>query len=130
MIQRPDSTLNRVYICINMNSETTPLACNMLAIPAAERAEHMANWQRLTANAVGVKALTDGYAFQFQPNEETLTSIAQVIRRERLCCPFFRFCVSVEPEGGPMVLALTGRAGVRLFIEAEFAPVLSRFKPA
>jgi len=37
------------------------------------------------------------------------------------CCPFLRFELSVEAEGGPVRLALGGREGVRDFLRATFA---------
>jgi hypothetical protein len=108
-----------------MDIEKEPLACNVLAIPASERALHTSNWERLAARITGVQALPDGYAFQFAPSDDTLMLMAQVIARERLCCPFFSFDVALESHGGPMRLKLSGRDGVKQFIEAEFARVFA-----
>jgi hypothetical protein len=45
--------------------------------------------------------------------------IAEFIDLKRLCCPFFNFTVVVEPDGGPLWLKLTSRAGVKQFLLAE-----------
>jgi len=38
---------------------------------------------------------------------------------QRLCCPFFGFRLEVANEGGAARLGLTGRPGVKEFVEAE-----------
>lgn len=35
---------------------------------------------------------------------------------ERLCCPFLRFLVEVEPNSGPLWMRLTGREGAKEFL--------------
>jgi len=53
-----------------------------------------------------------------------LTKAAEFISLERLCCPFLRFSLEVEPEGGPIWLRLTGREGVKAFIREEVGELL------
>ena len=38
---------------------------------------------------------------------------------ERLCCPFVRFRLEMEEDGGPLYLSLTGRDGVKEFLRGE-----------
>ncbi|HEV2914146.1 MAG TPA: hypothetical protein VGX92_12770 [Pyrinomonadaceae bacterium] len=64
--------------------------------------------------------LTEGYAFRLQADAETIPRAAEFITIERLCCPFLNFELEVGPSGSPVWLRLTGRAGVKQFIEAEF----------
>ena len=71
----------------------------------------------LVARALAREDVESGYRYQFAPDAEMLTSIARVIDEERLCCPFFRFELAVEPERGPIVLTVTGPEGVREFID-------------
>lgn len=35
------------------------------------------------------------------------------MENERLCCPFFRFGLEIEPNSGPLWLRLTGSEGVK-----------------
>jgi hypothetical protein len=51
----------------------------------------------------------------------TLTAIAQTIDAERQCCRFLTFTVTVEPDGGPISLAVTGPPGTREFLDALIA---------
>ena len=41
-----------------------------------------------------------------------------VVDAERHCCRFLRFAMTVEPDGGPVFLELTGPAGTRDFVSA------------
>ena len=40
---------------------------------------------------------------------------------EHACCPFFDINIRLEREGGSLWLGLTGRDGVKQFIEADGA---------
>ena len=44
--------------------------------------------------------------------------IARAVDAERQGCRFLRFRITVEPDGGPIVLELTGPPGTREFISA------------
>jgi hypothetical protein len=52
------------------------------------------------------------------PSAETLHLIARAVEAERHCCRFLRFGMTVEPDGGPLFLDLTGPPGTRDFISA------------
>ena len=72
-----------------------------------------------------IRELSNGFAFRL-PNETTLLmKTAEFIASERLCCPFFGFTVELEPEGGSLWLHLTGRDGVKPFIQAEIGEALN-----
>src|SRR5262245_35462256 len=64
--------------------------------------------------------LPDGYRLHFAVSSEVLTLITRTIDAERQCCRFLRFELTVEPDGGPVVLNLTGPPGTRGFVEAIF----------
>ena len=55
-----------------------------------------------------------------QLSSETLQVITDVIDAERQCCRWLRFHLAVEPNGGPMVLTLSGPEGARDFLSALF----------
>ena len=74
----------------------------------------------LVRRAVRREDLTDGLRLEFAPLAETIALIARVVEAERHCCRFLRFGMTVEPDGGPVFLELTGPAGTREFISALF----------
>lgn len=60
-----------------------------------------------------IQELEQGHAFRF-PNEAGMWSaLASFVEYERLCCPFFRFGLSTEPNHGPLWLTLTGPSGTK-----------------
>jgi hypothetical protein len=97
----------------------SPFACDMTAIEASRRAQHMATINELFGAVTEIKELPDGYAFRLPGEPDVFTKTANFIMLERLCCPFFGFALEIEPEGGSTWLSLTGREGVKPFIVAE-----------
>jgi hypothetical protein len=97
---------------------STTFACDMTAIPAADRPAHHTLTRRLmTEAAVDIRELPDGFAFRFPAGE--YQAVAEFVGRERLCCPFLTFTLELMPDRGPLVLRLTGPEGVKDFIRAE-----------
>ena len=68
-----------------------------------QRAEH----RELTENGLRVR---------FSPGPDAVATLARVVDAERQCCRFLRFAITVEPDGGPVSLELSGPAGTREFI--------------
>jgi hypothetical protein len=64
--------------------------------------------------------MPDGYRLTFRASSETLRAIADVVDAERQCCRWLRFHLTVEPDGGAMVLTLSGPDGARDFLDALF----------
>jgi hypothetical protein len=62
--------------------------------------------------------LPNGVRLRFAPTGDTLATIAGAVDAERQCCRFLRFGITVEPDGGPVFLELTGPPGTREFIGA------------
>ena len=58
-------------------------------------------------------------ALRFPAEAETLSLLATFVDLERRCCAFLRFELTVEPDGGPVWLELTGPPGAREFLQAE-----------
>lgn len=73
------------------------IACNMDASGLRGRQQLLS---RLIAGASHRRETGSGYAFCFGPGTVSLVELAEVIEPERRCCPFFRFVVTIEPEGG------------------------------
>ena len=111
----------------NANAEkVSPFACDMSAIEAGRRGKHRATMDELFHAVGDIRELPDGYAFRLPNESDVLHQAAEFITLERLCCPFFRFTLEVEPEGGAFWLSLTGREGVKPFIRAEIGDHLGK----
>ena len=101
----------------------SPFACDITAIPAEDRAAHRALIRRLLGEAmVEDRDLPNGLAFRF-PAEEydavSVDAVSVVVGRERVCGPFRRFVLEIEPECGAPWLRVTGPEGAKAFIRAE-----------
>ncbi len=101
----------------NLN-ETQSLACDLTAIPASQREEHVDNAPKLFQTAQEVQELSNGYAIRFSNEPGKFLAMAGFVENERLCCPFFRFGLEVEPDGGALWLRLTGGEGVKEILKA------------
>ncbi len=67
-----------------------------------------------------VRELPDGYAFRLPGDSAMLMTIAEDLTIERLCCPFLRFTLDLEPAGGPIWLSFTGPEGTKAFLKLSF----------
>jgi len=95
-----------------------PIACDMMAIPADQRASHEALAKHLVFEAaLEYRELPNGYALRF--SVDNYLAINQYIANERLCCPFFHFILEVTPGHGPIWLHLTGGEPVKEYLKAE-----------
>lgn len=102
----------------------SPIACDMSAVEPGLRARHVATAGELFRVVEEIAELPGGYAFRLPNDSDTLLKAAEFVSLERLCCPFLGFALSVEPEGGPAWLRLTGREGVKAFIREEVGGLL------
>ncbi|MBB6094993.1 hypothetical protein HNQ60_003880 [Povalibacter uvarum] len=95
-----------------------PIACVPAAIPAGERRAHFALAERLFGElALGRLPLDDGYQFRFPAT--ALSIVTKFLTNERLCCPFMRFALEIEPGTDAIVLRMTGPIGTREILDAE-----------
>jgi hypothetical protein len=92
----------------------------MTALDAMQRERQDVLMKKFQTSLQEMQGLEDGYAFRLHADATTILDIAEFITIERLCCPFLNFELEVGPSGSPLWLRLTGRAGVKEFIEAEF----------
>jgi hypothetical protein len=93
-----------------------PVACTLT--PEALRARRAGLLSDLVGRAEGREDLPEGLRLRFAPTAETLATIARAVEAERHCCRFLRFGITVEPDGGPVFLELSGPVGTREFIGA------------
>ena len=93
-----------------------PVACTLS--PAALGARRQGLLSELLRRADEHQELPEGHRLRFAASEEVLAVLARAVEAERQCCRFLRFRITVEPDGGPIVLELTGPPGTREFISA------------
>ena len=93
-----------------------PIVCTLT--PDGLRARREGLLSDLLHRAVDREELPEGLRLRFAPTADTLSAIARAVEAERHCCRFLRFAVTVEPDGGPMFLELTGPRGTREFVAA------------
>ncbi len=98
------------------------LACVRSAFTAAERTRHFDELgPALRAERRSVRELPDGYEFELPADAATLALAAEWAAGERRCCPFFDIELRLPSGGGPLWLRLTGKEGVKRFIQTEAA---------
>lgn len=91
-----------------------PITCTLSSAELVARREELLPW--LLAQSQESVALPDGFRWRFDPSAEILRSIAQIIDAERQCCHFMRFILTVEPDGGPIWLEVSGPEGTTEFL--------------
>jgi hypothetical protein len=62
--------------------------------------------------------LADGYVLDFPGDGAWLATLAEFIRFERECCPFFTFALHCAPEHGPLRLTISGPDGAKEVVAA------------
>ena len=99
----------------------SPFACNRAALSGADRKRHFDELgPALDAMIRNIRELRDGYEFQFPADRASFLLVAEWAAGEHLCCPFFDIDLRQERENGTLWMRLTGRTGVKQFIESDF----------
>jgi hypothetical protein len=94
-------------------SEDQPIICDLTAIPADVREQHIRSLPRIFQAAQEILELPNGYAFRLPNDPDMWMALANFVEHERRCCPFWRFGLIVEPHNGPLWLELTGAEGAK-----------------
>jgi hypothetical protein len=102
------------------NMPTTEFYCNTKALDPAERASHRQLGEKLMGARKKIVETEKGYEFQFSPSDVSLDELAQWVKAEAKCCPFFNFHIDLEEKGSLLCLGLTGQSGIKAFIRSEF----------
>jgi hypothetical protein len=99
----------------------SPFACDRAALTPEKRKRHFDELgPALRSLRKTTHELSDGFEFEFPADAATYQLLSEWVGGERLCCPFFDIDLRVEREGGPLWLRLTGREGVKHFIQGDF----------
>jgi hypothetical protein len=93
-----------------------PIACTLTADALQTRRDGLL--ADLLQRAEHHELTEDGLRVRFSPATDAVARLARVVEAERQCCRFLRFVITVEPDGGPVWLELSGPAGSRDFIAA------------
>ena len=93
-----------------------PIVCTLT--PAALKARREGVLTDLLRRAQAHDELPEGHRLRFGATDDILATIAQAVDAERQCCRFLRFSITIEPDGGPIFLELTGPPGTREFVSA------------
>jgi hypothetical protein len=110
---------------VTMSSSEPVFACDLGAMTAAERERLARSCRDIFAAAKEVKIFDDGYAVGFEnPSAQLLAAMSDFIAVDRLCCPFVRHGLIVEPFGGTTWLQLTGGHGVKEAIAGDLIRML------
>ncbi|MEM7030783.1 MAG: hypothetical protein AAF629_14550 [Chloroflexota bacterium] len=95
------------------------IACDLTAIDAKHRDEHITSGKALFAQVLEVQALPDGYALHLPSDNDTFLHTAQFISQERKCCSFFNFKMEIGSENEPFWLKITGPDGAKELLQNE-----------
>ena len=111
--QSPKTTMK------NEKKDEAVFMCRLDALDTAERARYRELRKQLHAGVQEVKELSNGYAFRLSADSSTILLAAEWITFERRCCPFFNFALDIESEKQSLWLNVTGREGVKAFMQLE-----------
>ena len=98
-------------------SHELPIACNINALSATQQERRSALAGQLHDTVLRVQELPDGYIFLYPST--LFLEVAEFVSLERQCCPFFTFQLTVEHDNGPLRFQITGRDGVKEFVQEE-----------
>ena len=99
-----------------MENTQPPIACDLSALPPPDRQRHEAVTRQLYSQVENIRELPDGLELHL-PSED-IQLLGEWISRERLCCPFLRFELRVEPQLGPVTLRISGPEGTKDVLKA------------
>ncbi len=97
-----------------------PIACNLSALDGEEQRRRAEIATRLRESVHEIAPIANGYVFRFLDQGATLIELAEFIALEHRCCPFLNFKIDLGPNEKSILFRLSGRAGVKEFLAAEF----------
>lgn len=112
-----------------MITTQSPFYCNMGVYTPEQRKRKNELDKAFRKTAQGYHELANGYEFQFPAEVKSIQTIAEWSAMERSCCPFFEIDLRLDSEGGPFWIRLTGREGVKQFIQADFKVITDHLAP-
>ena len=101
-------------------TESGGFSCDMRAMTREERDRYEVLRAKLEAAVVSVEELPDGYRLHLR-SAVLAAEVAEWIAFEKKCCPFFT--LTTDGYADSPRLQITGRAGAKDFIRAEFSAI-------
>jgi hypothetical protein len=112
-VQPPDKT--------DAKASENGFYCDRSALTPGQLKRKVELGHSLRSSIRHTRELPDGFEFELNSGA-SVQDAAEWAGMERLCCPFFDIGLQLTRDKGPTLLRLTGRAGVKQFIHAEFGP--------
>lgn len=103
-------------------SSPPPVACDLSALDSEALDEHERMSELVLGSVAEIREQPDSYAFRLPTETEMVRRAATFIARERRCCPFFDFTLRVERDEGPVWPSVSGREGVKQYVEDSVLP--------
>lgn len=63
--------------------------------------------------------LKEGYIYYFEDEDDLAIKILEFIGKEKQCCPFFKFDLSILPFKKGIALQISGSKGVKAFLSSK-----------
>jgi hypothetical protein len=102
-------------------TENGGFCCDMTAMTREQRGRYEILRAKLEAAVISVAELADGYGLRLRDGAIGPEELMEWIAFEQKCCPFFTLTAS--EQAGSLMLLITGGAGVKDFIRAEFGAI-------
>jgi hypothetical protein len=97
-----------------MREPSLSIACTLTEAELASRTSEFL--PGLLSKADSKEAIPGGFRWRFYKTKGLLTEVASVIEAERECCRFLKFGLTLEPDGGPLLMEVTGPEGTQAFL--------------
>jgi hypothetical protein len=97
-----------------------PIACDLTVFSIRERIKHVALAKSLLAKARQVIEHDDGFTFVFEQSPGLEMKIADWVRSEKRCCPFFSFELTRTDAPPSIRLRISGPDGAKEILRAGF----------
>ena len=91
------------------------LSCSLTSADLQERREVLKS--EIFPKMIKKHELTNGYVYYFDDEKGFSEKIMELIQKEKECCPFFKFDLSILPFGKGIALQISGSEAVKGFLE-------------
>jgi len=105
-------------------STPPPIACDLSALDSETFEKHKQVSETVLGSVDEIRERPEGYAFRLPTETELIRQAAAFVARERQCCPFFDFTIEVGRDSGPVWLSVSGREGVKQYVEDSVLPTI------
>ncbi|MEM8529860.1 MAG: hypothetical protein AAGF95_03400 [Chloroflexota bacterium] len=102
------------------DSDEVPIACVLTALTQSEQERRQWLAERLFDRVQQIRELDNGFALELPDDDEIWLQMAEFVTLERRCCPFLSFALYSAEEQRPTQLHITGRSGVKAFLQQQF----------